>query len=618
MRTTIKFLLDLLLWALATPLAFTLRLEGLPPQYREVALVYALLGLPVKALLVYFFGLHLQAWSRVGVRDLLRLLKAVVLGTAVLLLFAWLLAAYLPVPKSVPPIAGVLALLAMGGARLATRLYWENRRGQGTTGRRVLVAGAGEAGSLIAGEMLRHPEAGLRPVGFLDDDPNKRGQTIKGVPVVGSLQDLPKAVRELAVEEVLIAMPSAPGSVVRQVVNLARLSRVPYRILPPLYEILSGRVGLPQIREVRLEDLLRRRPVRLNLEEIAGYLEGRVVLITGAGGSIGSEVSRQVARFHPDLLLLLGRGENSLFQLEKELEVEWPELRYKVVVADVRHREGLEQVFRLYRPHVVFHAAAHKHVPLMEAWPSEAVFNNVGGTRNLVELALVYGVERLVNISTDKAVNPTSVMGASKRVAEMVVSWGAKRAKEGQDFVSVRFGNVLGSRGSVVPLFLEQIRRGGPVTVTHPEMRRYFMTIPEATQLVLQAGSMGGRGLVYVLDMGEPVRILDLAKDLIRLAGLEPYRDIEIVFTGMRPGEKLYEELLTAEEGTEASRHEKIFVAKNGTLGEDFPGLLEGLFAAARSYDPGKVREALSLLVPSYSPGSWEALPVSESKTDSG
>ncbi|MBW6394565.1 polysaccharide biosynthesis protein [Thermus sp. SYSU G05001] len=609
MRGAIKFLLDLLLWTLAAPLAMVLRLDGLPPRYWEPTWVYALLGIPIKALLIHAFGLHRQAWSRIGVRDLIRLSLAVGTGGVILFLFALILRSYLPLPRSVPAIAAFLALLLLGGMRLGVRLYWEGRRGRGVKGSRVLVVGAGEAGSMVVREMLRHPEAGLHPVGFLDDDPNKKGQTIAGVRVMGGLDDLPRVARALEVEEVLVAIPSAPGSVVRKVVDLARAVGVRYRILPGIYEILSGRVGISQIREVRLEDLLRREPVRLNLEEIAGYLEGRVVLVTGAGGSIGSELVRQVIRFHPEQVVLLGRGENSLFLLEKELEASYPELKYKVAVADVRDRDRLRRVFQLYRPQVVFHAAAHKHVPLMETNPDEAIFNNVRGTQNVVELCLEFGVERLVNISTDKAVNPTSVMGASKRVAEQVVAWGASRAALGQVFVSVRFGNVLGSRGSVVPVFLEQIKRGGPVTVTHPEMRRYFMTIPEAAQLVLQAGGMGENGNVYILDMGEPVRILDLAKDLIRLAGLEPYRDIDIVFTGVRPGEKLFEELLTAEEGAEASRHEKIWVAKKSPLSSEFPHLLEELYRVARQGDDLALRQVLKCLIPTYQP---EVVPATD------
>ena len=604
MRGAIKFLIDLLLWTLAVPLAFFFRLEDLLPQYWDSLWIYTLLGVPIEALIIALFGLHRQAWSRVGVRDLVRLALGVGLGGGILLSLTLILNNLLPVPRSVPLIASALAFLAMGGVRLGVRLYWEEKKGRraGKAKKRVLIVGAGEAGAMVAREMLRHPEAGLEPVGFLDDDSNKRGQTIAGVRVVGTLKDLPRAARALEADEVLVAIPSAPGSVVRKVVELARAVGVQYRILPGIYEILSGRVGLSQIREVRLEDLLRREPVKLDVAAIASYLQDRVVMVTGAGGSIGSEIVRQVARFAPKQVLLVGKGENSLFLLEEELKDRFPSLFYKVLVADVRDRERMDYLFRTYQPEVVFHAAAHKHVPMMEANPDEAVFNNVVGTRNVVQLCLVYGVERLVNISTDKAVNPTSVMGASKRVAEMVVAWGASRAGVHQHLVSVRFGNVLGSRGSVVPIFMEQIRNRKPVTVTHPEVKRYFMTIPEAAQLVLQAGGLGGKGTVYVLDMGEPIRIVDLARDLIRLAGLEPERDIPIIFTGLRPGEKLFEELLTAEDGVVDSPHPKIFVARINGVPEDFEDLLEDLLQAARSRDGARIREAFRRLVPTYKP----------------
>jgi len=467
----------------------------------------------------------------------------------------------------------------------------------------VLIVGAGEAGTMLAREMLRHPEAGLLPVGFLDDDPAKQHQKIMGIPVLGPISSLPQVAASTHADEVLIAIPSAPGKVVRRVVELARQVGLRHRIVPGIYEILSGKVAISQIRNVDVEDLLRRDPVQLDTSEITDYLEGRVVLVTGAGGSIGSEIVRQVARFRPRRILLLGRGENSLYQIEREIERTWPEMDWRTIVADVRDREKMQHVFTTYAPEVVFHAAAHKHVPMMEANPDEAIFNNVGGTKNVVELALEYGVERFVNISTDKAVNPTSVMGASKRVAEYLVQWAAQRAKPGQAFVSVRFGNVLGSRGSVIPLFKEQIAKGGPVTVTHQDMTRYFMTIPEAAQLVLQAGGLGNNGAVYVLDMGEPVRIADLVRDLIRLSGLEPGADIEIIYTGIRPGEKLFEELLTAEEGTEASKHSHIFVAKGNASGlEERLALIEELFDAARKRDPAEIRAVFKRLVPTFSP----------------
>jgi FlaA1/EpsC-like NDP-sugar epimerase len=604
MRTPLKFAIDVFLWALAGFLAFGLRLDGWPAPYWKSILYYLLLSLPVKSILVWAYGLHLQAWSRFGFRDLWRLGQAVAAGTLLHFLGTLLLGETLGMPRSVPLLEGGVAFLLMGVVRFLVRRYWERTRASGAEGTRVLIVGAGDAGSMVARELLRHPEAGLLPVGFLDDDPNKRGQTLMGLKVWGPLDQLPAAVRALGAEEVLIAMPSAPGSVVRKVVELARRAGVRYRILPALYEVVSNskEITASQIREVRLEDLLRREPVKLDVAAIASYLQDRVVMVTGAGGSIGSEIVRQVARFAPKQVLLVGKGENSLFLLEEELKDRFPSLFYKALVADVRDRERMDYLFRTYQPEVVFHAAAHKHVPMMEANPDEAVFNNVVGTRNVVQLCLDYGVERLVNISTDKAVNPTSVMGASKRVAEMVVAWGASRAGVQQHLVSVRFGNVLGSRGSVVPIFMEQIRNRKPVTVTHPEVKRYFMTIPEAAQLVLQAGGLGGKGTVYVLDMGEPIRIVDLARDLIRLAGLEPERDIPIIFTGLRPGEKLFEELLTAEDGVVDSPHPKIFVARINGVPEDFEDLLEDLLQAARSRDGARIREAFRRLVPTYKP----------------
>ncbi len=611
--TRLKFLVDLLLWSAAAPLAFMLRLEDPWPRYTQVVLVYALAGLPIKAVLEASFALHLQAWRRMGIRDLYSLTKAVFFGTVLLSAVAFFLHLDQPIPRSVPLIEGGLALLLLGGVRLAGRMLFERAQLAQShlrhrSPKRVLIVGAGEAGTMLAREMLRHPESGLVPVGFLDDDPSKQRQRFVGLPVLGRIEDLPRAAPKARADEVLIAIPSAPGKVVRRVVELARQARLRHRIVPGIYEILSGKVAISQIRNVDVEDLLRRNPVQLDTSEIAGYLEGRVVLVTGAGGSIGSEIVRQVARFRPRRILLLGRGENSLYQIERELERTWPELDWRTIVADVRDREKMQHIFAAYAPEVVFHAAAHKHVPMMEANPDEAVFNNVGGTKNVVELALEHGVERLVNISTDKAVNPTSVMGASKRVAEYLVQWAAQRAKPGQAFVSVRFGNVLGSRGSVIPLFKEQIASGGPVTVTHPEMTRYFMTIPEAAQLVLQAGGLGDNGAVYVLDMGQPVRIADLARDLIRLSGLEPGVDIDIVFTGIRPGEKLFEELLTAEEGTEASKHQQIFIAKAAPidLGEKLEPI-EKLFSAAEGRDPSQIKRALKDLIPTFAPSAADA-----------
>lgn len=572
-------------------------------RYPEALVALTVGGAILKVAAEGLFRLPRRAWRWIGITDLLAVITAV--GVVTLAMFVGVIAVYpvFPIPRSVPLIEGVLAVVTLGGMRLAMRVWHESRgRRRIDGGRRVLVVGAGNAGAMIVREMLRHPESHMIPVGFLDDNRAKRKQRVVGRPVLGTVADLEGVVRLHRIEEVLIAIPSASGEVVRRVVTAARNAGVKSRTIPPLYDLVSGRVRMSQIREVDLEDLLRRDPVRLETGPIEAYVRDRCVLVTGAGGSIGSEIVRQIAPFEPSRIILLGRGEHSVYLIDREMGRRWPEVARRAVICDVRDRQSLERVFAEHRPDVVFHAAAHKHVPLMEGNVAQSVLNNVGGTRNVAELATAYGVRRFVNVSTDKAVNPTNVMGASKRVAEMVVSDVASRCGGDCTMVSVRFGNVLGSRGSVVPLFREQIRQGGPITVTHPEMVRYFMTIPEAAQLVLQAGAFAETGRVYVLDMGKPVRIADLARDLILLSGLEPGHDIEIQYAGARPGEKLFEELLTAEEGTEASHHEKIFVARKGAPPPDLHAKLDTLFAAAQSDDPSAVRAAFHRLVPTYSP----------------
>jgi FlaA1/EpsC-like NDP-sugar epimerase len=605
----LKYTTDVLLWAGAGPLAFVLRLEAAAPRYLQEIVVYSLLGLGIKLLAVAFFALPRQSWHKVGVRDLYMLLRAVTTVALVMLALAFLINPVVQIPRSIPLLEGGIALGLLSVTRLGLRILHENTMRGTVNGkaRRVLVVGAGEAGTMIAREMLRHPESGLKPVGFVDDDLSLLRQRIFDLPVFGPIDVLPAVVQTTQPDEILIAMPSAPGEVIRRVLGLARQTRIQHRIIPGVYDILSGKVSISQIREVDVEDLLRREPVRLDMAEIAAYLHDRRVLVTGSGGSIGSEIVRQVLRFSPRQIILLDRDENSLYLLSRDLQREWPLADFQIVVADIQRKGKLERVFERYRPQVVFHAAANKHVPVMEKDPDEAVLNNVVGTRNLIDLAMRYDVTRFVNISTDKAVNPSSVMGATKRVAEHLVEHAASQAAPDQCFVSVRFGNVLGSRGSVVPIFKEQIQRGGPVTVTHSDMKRYFMSIPEATQLVLQAAGLGQNGAVYVLDMGEPVRIIDLARDLIALSGLEPDVDIPIEVTGLRDGEKLFEELLTPEEGTTATRHEKIFVARktNGPPGS-FNGLLEELIISAERCDSQRIRELLARLTPGYAP----ALPV--------
>ena len=609
-RKLFKYVLDLAVWTLMAPLAFVLRLEEGVGEFVPELVVYTAAAAGLKAVVLLWLRLDRRAWRWTGVGDLLALTASV--GVVMVVLLAgtvWTHAGVggdgFSVPRSIPLIEALLSLGALSALRVLVRVVTEQpgKRRARRDARRVLLIGAGTAGAMAARELLRHPEAGIVPVAFLDDDPKKARERIVGLPVLGRIDALERAVEETGADEVIVTLPSATGELVRRVVMAARAAGVPSRTIPALHDLISGRIAISQIREIDVEDLLGRDPVRLDAEAIARSVRGKVVLVTGAGGSIGSEIVRQIAPFSPARVILLGRGENSIYQIDRELGRRVPGLARHAVICDVRDGASLRAVFERFRPDVIFHAAAHKHVPLMEANPEQAVFNNVGGTRNLAELALEFGAERLVNISTDKAVNPTNVMGASKRAAELVVADAAARS-ECCVFVSVRFGNVLGSRGSVVPLFRDQIRRGGPVTVTHPDMVRYFMTIPEASQLVLQAGAIAESGRVYVLDMGDPVRIQDLARDLILLSGLEPGQDIEIEFSGARPGEKLFEELLTSEDGTEPSPHEKIFVARKTVDRRDLHSGLDALFEAAHDRDDDAVRAAFQRLVPSYAPES--------------
>ena len=497
---------------------------------------------------IYFsFGLYRRVWAYASTRELKLITVAVTTASVAVSLTVILLASlrvYTGFPRSVLAIDWLLSLLAVGGLRFALRLLAESRSTGVDTqrrGRRVLIVGAGDAGALVVREMQKNPQLNLSPVCFVDDDSSKQKQHIHNVPVEGTLDDIGRLVDARRIQEVIIAIPSAPGRVVRQVTESCRQKGVLFRTMPGIYELIGGKINVGRLREVEITDLLRRAPVQIDENLIGASLSGRRVLVTGAGGSIGRELCRQIARWGPTDLTLLGHGENSVFETLVDLEESFPSLPLHTIIADVRDPDRLANIFNGFSPQVVFHAAAHKHVPLMEANVEEAITNNVIGTRNVVEVALNFEVERLVMISTDKAIRPTSVMGATKRVSELLVLDAAQRSRRA--FSVVRFGNVLGSRGSVIPLFKRQIASGGPVTITHPEMKRYFMTIPEAVHMVLQASAMGKGGEVFVLKMGEQIRILDLAEDLIRLSGLEPEKDVEIVFTGIRPGEKLSEDL---------------------------------------------------------------------------
>ena len=565
-------LFDLVLVALSAILAFAIRLE-VPAvwTYLPVALSFMLMAIVVKIPVFHLFGLYSRYWRYASVPEMLRIVGATVLATSILT--ALVLGLFLPqgwfsgFPRSVLIIDWLLTLLFVGGIRFSVRFLGEfnirrgnnGRRAAGQKPRRVIIVGAGDAGAMIAREMRNNPDIGLEPIGYVDDNRAKVGMRIRDLPVLGSRESIPKLVRSHKVDEVLIAIPTASGQAIREIKELCEATPVAFKTIPGMYELLDGGVQISQIREVQIEDLLRREPVDIKGDD-ASYLHGKAVLITGAGGSIGAELCRQVAYRQPRHLILLGHGENSIYRVYKELQRLFPGLKLTPAIADVRDKPRLRRIFRAHGPDLIFHAAAHKHVPLMESNTEEAITNNVAGTQNMIEVAEQSEVERFVMISTDKAVNPVNVMGASKRIAELLVQDAARRT--GRNFVAVRFGNVLGSRGSVVPLFKEQIKAGGPVTVTHPDMERYFMTIPEAVYLVLQAAALGRGGELFVLDMGEPVKIVDLAHDLITLSGLEPGRDIEIKFTGVRPGEKLREYLFLEGEDYETTQHEKIFVSK--------------------------------------------------------
>lgn len=561
-RIVILVICDALLVNLGFLTAFYLRFfeERFPWHYYKDSFHVFVLATLVYLLSFYVFRLYNRVWSYASTGELLAVANAVTVGALGTIAASFLSRSPL-LPRSIFMLAWAFTIILVGGSRFAWRLYIEKKRGNGVSpGRRALIVGAGDAGVMVARELCNNRHIDLKPVAFVDDDPAKKNLSLLGIPVLGSRVDIPGIVNQHGIDEIIIAMPSASGQAVREIAEICRSTPVNIKVLPGVYEIINGRVSIDRLRPLQLEDLLHREPVNVDLEGIADYLKDRVVLVTGAGGSIGSELCRQAAVFEPARLVVLGHGENSVHKVWHELIRSFPGLDLAVEIADVRDFSRMDYIFKKHRPAVVFHAAAHKHLPLMEMHPVEAVKTNVFGTRNVAEAASLAGTKKFIFISTDKAVNPSSVMGASKLLAELII----RQLNNQSDtvFAAVRFGNVLGSSGSVVPVFRDQVRRGGPVTVTHPEMTRYFMTIPEAVSLVIQAGTMAGGGEVFLLDMGEPVKIVDLACDMIRLSGYEPGRDIDIIFTGIRPGEKLHEEMLTSEEGASATRHKKIFAAR--------------------------------------------------------
>lgn len=600
-RRVVVFTTHLVLVVASYLLAFTLRFDRLIPA-AYLPLVIRTLG----PLLLFRLGafavyrLYSGWWRYVGMRDVIALLKAVAISSALFVGYLVFSGEAYAFPRSVLVIDAVLTVMLIGGVRFALRAVRESQRPRhvGPRPRRVLIVGAGDAGELLLREMHNNPGLGYLPVGFLDDDPRKTGFHIHGIPVLGTTSSTMDVLQRHPADELIIAIPSATRDQVQEIVNRCVATRLPFKILPAI-AALSGRVQLSQVRPVRVEDLLGREPVELDTTRIRAEIAGRRVLITGAGGSIGSELARQVAGYGPATITLLERGENALFLIEQELRRTHPGLSLRPCIADIRERDDLAAIFRDTAPELVYHAAAFKHVPMMEAHVGHAVHNNVFGTRNVAELCAEHGAQ-LVLISTDKAVSPSNVMGATKRLAEQLVL-GLSR-QQGRRFVAVRFGNVLGSNGSVVPLFTSQIADGGPVTVTHPEATRYFMTIPEAVQLVLQAAVLEeARDRVVMLEMGQPVKILDLARNLIRLSGLEPDVDIPIVFTGLRPGEKLHEQLTSDAEETLPTRFEKIRIVRTDTEGTS-AAELDALWTVVAARDDRAILRRLQELVPEFAP----------------
>lgn len=568
--------------------------------------IYMLFSLGVTITIFYLNKLYHRLWRFVSLIDLFSIIKATTISSFIIYgiySFSYLLYdSPVKVTLTSQIVSWFILTAGVGFLRLSIRLLTEKSVKLKPFHKKTLIIGAGSAGALVAKELIYSPKSTFYPLGFIDDNPLKAKAKLLGIPLLGTRDDIEFQVKKLGVEVIIIAIPSARREEIFKILEICKRTNSELKIVPSLHEIIHGKITVNMIREVKLEDLLRRDPIKLDITGISGYIQDKIVLVTGAGGSIGSELCRQISSFKPKKVLLLGHGENSIYEIEKELKTMYSFMKYETIIADIQDYKRLVQIFEKYKPNVVFHAAAHKHVPLMELNPAEAVKNNVFGTRNVAVCSHKYNIERFVFISTDKAVNPTSIMGATKRVAEMIIQQLNTFSKT--KFVAVRFGNVLGSRGSVVLLFKQQIKNGGPVTVTDPEMVRYFMTIPEAVQLVIEAGGLVQGGEIFVLDMGRPVKIVDLARDLIKLSGLVPDEDIKIKFTGIRPGEKLYEELLTAEEGSEATKNNLILIAKPVHFDKKKFLLsveqLEQLILEDRLTHEYEIRDLLKQIVPTF------------------
>jgi FlaA1/EpsC-like NDP-sugar epimerase len=583
------------------------RRDWLVNKYPLMLFFFILIKLPVFGL----FGQYRGWWRYVGISDLMGILRASLVSTLVIVsLWSALVLAPTQVRQTMENVTNVgqgifmadlfMTVLVLSGLRMIVRLYHEEfHTVESGRLKRFLIVGAGNAGEALLREIHRMPVAQYDVVGFIDDDPAKQRTNIHGIPILGTVEQLPEICKQRNIDEIAVAIPSASHHQLRRVIQVCEGTKSRFRTVPSVTDIASGRFRVSQIRDVDISDLLGREVIQLDLDLIEAFIRDKTVLVTGAGGSIGSEMCRQVGKFSPKMLLLIEQAENPLFYVERQLQKQFPNLSTRATICNITDRTRVQEIFEKYRPDVVIHAAAHKHVPLMELNPGEALKNNILGTKMVADATDSYAAANFVMISTDKAVNPTSIMGSSKRIAEMYIQDLDRTSKT--QFVTVRFGNVLGSEGSVVPIFKRQIAEGGPVTVTHPEMKRYFMVIPEAVQLVLQAATMGKGGEIFVLDMGEPVRIMDLARELITLSGFRPGEEIEMVFTGPRPGEKLFEELSIAGEDMQPTRHPKIVVWNNIPMDRDtLRTNINDLLEIAEKQDHSRIVEKLKELIPEY------------------
>lgn len=609
-RTLFFLLSDVILITLSIFLAFLLRFDGqIPPEYFSGNVQAGIiLSLAIFVPIFYFSGLYHFTWAYVSMQELISLFRAVSLGFLTLGAAFFVLRDYEAIsgfPRSILIISYVLIFISTGLIRFSKRIYLNMKNGKKEimNGKRTLIVGAGDAGEQILRSIQTGKQSLYRPIGFVDDNQMKQRVSIHGLRVLGKIENIGEISKVEKIEEMIIALPSAGSKTIKRAVELGRKAGIKsIKILPSITELIGGKISIGNIREIEVEDLLGREPIFVDTEKIEKFIRDKAILITGAAGSIGSELSRQVSKLNPSKLLLLDQDETGIFYIGNELRENFPKLRIVSLVADIGDSKKIDGIFNEFKPNIVFHAAAYKHVPLMEENPQEAVKNNIFGMKTVSEASLRHDAEKFVFISTDKAINPTSVMGVTKRVGEMISQ--VLSQKNRTKFISVRFGNVLGSRGSVIPTFKEQIKRGGPVKVTHPDMRRYFMVTSEACLLVMQAAEMGNGGEVFVLDMGEQIKIVDLAREIIKLSGLKPDEDMPIVFTGIRPGEKLYEEILTPKEGTVATKNEKIFIAKLSSADE---GKLKNNLAELNNLvynsDGEAVKSMLKKIIPTYKNG---------------